>query len=91
MRHVSGNNFKKRSRQLDKFLTELPRKMHEKFVATTPVATGNAKRSTELRGKEIQANYNYAKRLEKDAWSRQAPEGMSTPTIDFARRELRKL
>lgn len=91
MRRTRGNGFKRRQRELNEFLGSLPRRMHTKFVETTPIRSGNARNKTALAGNEIQANYPYAKRLEKDSWSRQAPEGMSKPTIDFVRRELRKL
>lgn len=87
----AGKNFKKRARQITSFMERLPREMSQKFKAETPVRTGNARRNTSLRGNEITANYAYAKRLEKDGWSRQAPNGMSKPTIEFARNEWRKL
>lgn len=64
---------------------------HRKFVQETPIDTGNARSKTDLRGNEIQANYPYAVRLEKESWSRQAPRGMSEPTISWIRRELRRI
>lgn len=91
MRRTSGQGFRRRQRQLEQFLDSLPRKMHDEFVKATPIRSGNAKRSTQLRGNEIVANYPYAVRLEKESWSRQAPDGMSDPTIKWVRGELRKL
>jgi len=85
------SNYKRRQREIQRFLDTLPRRMYNKFVETTPIRTGNARNKTQLQGNEIQANYPYAKRLEKDGWSRQAPDGMSEPTIEFVRSELRKL
>lgn len=85
------SNYKRRQRELQQFLDRLPKMMHEKFRETTPIRTGNARNKTELRGNSIQANYPYAVRLEKDSWSRQAPDGMSEPTIEFVRSELRKI
>lgn len=63
---------------------EVSREAFSKFSETTPQKTGNARRSTSLRGNQIQANYPYAKRLDT-GWSTQAPEGMSKPTIDHIR------
>lgn len=86
-----ANSYERRARQLNRFLDALPRRMHEKFRETTPRRTGNAQSKTELRGTDIVADYPYAVRLEKEGWSRQAPEGMSEPTIEWVRSELRKL
>lgn len=54
---------------------------HKRFVKYTPVRTGNARRSTMLRGNTIEADYPYAKRLE-DNYSKQTKgKGISEPTI----------
>lgn len=91
MRRISGAGLEQRLQRIRQFADNLPADMHREFVATTPIDTGNARRSTELRGNEIQANYPYAVRLEKDSWSRQAPNGMSEPTIDWVRQQIRGL
>ena len=87
----SGKKLERRLREVNEFLDNLPRSMSEEFTKNTPIRSGNARNSTKLEGSRINADYAYAKRLEKDGWSKQAPEGMSTPTIDWARQELRKL
>lgn len=87
----SSSNLNRRLRRINEFARTLPRDMHEVFVRTTPIDTGNARSKTDLRGNEIQANYPYAVRLEKESWSRQAPNGMSEPTIDWVRQQLRGL
>lgn len=51
------------------------------FKNTTPVRTGNARSRTHTVGEKISANYAYAGRLD-EGYSRQAPNGMSDPTID---------
>lgn len=66
---------------------------YKKFSDSTPVKTGNARRKTTLQGKQIDANYPYAKVLDKGRHmtnrgmrgSEQAPEGMSKPTIEHVR------
>lgn len=86
-----GRKMKARLEQVNQFTSELPRRAHDEFKQETPIRTGNARSKTELRGKEIQANYPYAVRLEKEGWSKQAPQGMSEPTIDWIREQLRRL
>ena len=91
MRKTQGRNWKARQREVVDFMKELPRDMNEKFIAVTPIRSGNARKRTSLKQSSITADYSYAGRLEKDSGSKQAPEGMSAPTIDWARQQLRKL
>jgi hypothetical protein len=84
-------NWEMRKRRIERFAENLPRDAHREFVRKTPVDTGNARRKTDLSNTEIQANYPYSVRLEKESWSRQAPRGMSEPTIDWIREQLRRL
>jgi hypothetical protein len=46
----------------------------------TPIRSGNAKRKTNSSGKEIRAEYAYAKRLD-EGWSKQNTTGLIDPTI----------
>ena len=57
------------------------------FHDLTPYRTGNAKNNTYLSGKSIQASYSYAGKLD-EGYSRQAPQGMSGPTIDHIENTL---
>lgn len=50
------------------------------FVRTTPIKTGNARRSTSLNNNEIDANYPYAGKLD-NGYSKQAPKGMTEPAL----------
>lgn len=54
---------------------------HRYFKSITPVRTGNARRNTFKTQEGVDANYPYASRLDQ-GWSRQAPDGMSGPTMD---------
>jgi hypothetical protein len=63
-------------------LDEIPGKAFTFFKKTTPIRSGNARRRTRLQGGKIQADYPYAQRLDK-GYSRQAPQGMSGPTIKY--------
>ena len=71
------------------------RKAYDFFVKTTPIRSGNARSRTRLQGKTINADYAYAQRLDKESWSRQAPQGMTEPTIKeierLIRAEIRKV
>ena len=90
MRRIGPDRLGPRTREITRFLEELPRNMHQEFVRVTPIRTGNAKRSTDLKQNEIQGNYDYANRL-NNGWSRQADQGMTNPTIEYVRAEIRKL
>lgn len=57
------------------------------FVDSTPIKTGNARRSTRLSGKNIVGAYPYAQRLD-EGWSKQSPDGMTGPTIDYVENTL---
>jgi hypothetical protein len=52
------------------------------FKSITPIRTGNARNSTQLQGNEIQANYSYASKLDGGS-SKQAPQGMTKPTVQY--------
>lgn len=91
MRRISQAGLRRRLQRIEQFAQELPANAHREFVQNTPIRSGNARSKTDLRTNEIQANYPYSIRLEKESWSRQAPEGMSEPTIAWIRAQLRGL
>lgn len=66
---------------------------YDYFIRKTPYRSGNARRSTQLRDNNIQANYPYAGRLDQ-GYSPKAPDGMTEPTIkhlqDYVQSRLRK-
>ncbi len=77
------------TRQFDKLVKEMKNIPDEAvkqagafFKASTPKDTGNARRNTRTdpSRKQIRAEYSYASRLDS-GWSKQAPAGMSEPTI----------
>lgn len=76
--------------RIQKQLDRLPEKAADYWVSITPIRSGNARRSTRLRGDTIEANYPYAQRLD-EGWSKQAPQGMSAPTEKFIERETRRI
>ena len=71
-------------------LDRLPKEGYEYWKKITPKKTGNAKRRTRLQGNKIKADYDYAVPLDEGR-SRQAPRGMSKPTVDYLDRRLRRI
>jgi hypothetical protein len=83
-------------KSIQKKLNNLPKEAFKEFVKNTPVKTGNAKRNTKLKGKTIEAKYQYAQVLDKGRHmtnrgmrgSDQAPKGMSEPTEQFIKKRI---
>jgi len=75
-------------RQFQQLMDDLPdavrdswRKSGDYFKDITPKASGYARSKTRTQQNVISANYGYAGRLD-EGYSKQAPKGMSDPTID---------
>jgi hypothetical protein len=66
---------------------QLPKEAYEHWRDITPVRSGNARRRTRLQGSKIKADYNYAVPLDK-GWSKQAPQGMSKPTLEYIKKRI---
>jgi hypothetical protein len=71
-----------RLNRVQRNLQPIAKKAYDFFKKETPIRSGNARRKTRLQGQTIKADYPYAKRLD-NGWSKQAPEGMSDPTINY--------
>lgn len=70
---------------------QLPIDAYNHFVSITPIDSGNARRSTALvNGRQIQANYPYAQRLDQ-GYSKQARNGMVKPTQKFIDEKIKKI
>jgi hypothetical protein len=59
------------------------------FRNITPKRTGNAKSKTNYDSRRINANYDYASKLDS-GWSQKAPDGMSGPALDKFEADLNK-
>ncbi len=81
----------KRLNELLKDLNEerLTEEGYQFFKRQTPIKTGNARRNTVKRQNEIEANYAYARRLDQ-GYSKQAPDGMTQPTIKHIQDMIKK-
>lgn len=78
--------------RLDKILKTLDnnniaKEAHQTFKDVTPIRTGNARKNTDLMGNRIDANYPYAILLNQGS-SKQAPDGMTVPTIEAIRKYI---
>ena len=84
-------NAQQKIKNLKSILSEknLARVAYTHFKKITPIDSGNARRRTNLVGTEIRAQYPYAQRLDQ-GWSRQAPDGMVKPTIQFLRDYIKR-
>ncbi len=81
------NAVSKMFEQAEKVAKTLPKEALDYFVDSTPIRSGNARRSTRLRGNTIDADYNYAERLD-EGYSRQSPKGMTGPTEKFLQKRI---
>lgn len=77
-------------RRVGKNMQDVRKDAYDFFVKTTPKDTGNARRKTRLAGNTIRADYPYARVLDK-GWSKQAPRGMTRPTIEFLKAMFNKV
>jgi len=68
-------------KKLQKLPNHLIKKSGKFFKEVTPIDTGNARKKTRTVSNTIKAEYPYAGRLD-EGWSKQAPKGMSQPTLD---------
>jgi hypothetical protein len=71
-------------------VAKLPAEAADFFRDETPIRTGNARRRTRLTGDTIEANYAYASQLDSGS-SRQAPAGMTEPTVEFIQRRYQDI
>lgn len=71
-------------------LDRVPQAAFEFWRDNTPKRTGNARRKTRLRNTTIEANYPYARVLDK-GHSKQAPDGLVKPTEEFLDQHLKRI
>ena len=77
-------------KKINKKLSLLPKQAFEVFLKNTPIDNGYARNHTSLRQDTIVADYSYAKKLDK-GYSKQAPQGMTDPTIKEVEKILKKV
>ena len=88
----------KKLNSVAKVTQQVAQDAYKVFYKTTPEKTGNARSKTRLKGKTIEANYPYAGVLDKGRrmtpkgmrGSRQAPRGMSRPTLEYIKKQIKR-
>jgi len=86
----SGDGISPGLARIQRELDQLPPGAARVWRDNTPVRTGNARRRTRLQGDVIRADYPYAVPLDRGS-SRQAPQGMSRPTLAWLRARLNQI
>jgi len=87
MADVDSSDIIKLFDQLETSITKAWQETGTFFKNTTPVRTGNARSRTRTVGDRISGDYGYAGRLD-DGWSKQAPQGMSDPSIEYFEKQI---
>ena len=78
---VDSSQVTKMFNQLDNMSEAVMKQSYTVYKNATPIRGGNAKNRTKLeKGLTIAGRYPYAERLDT-GWSKQAPQGMTTPTL----------
>lgn len=88
---MSARNFRMKIKEIEGILDpdKMAREAYDVFVENTPIKTGNARNNTILKKNEIHAEYPYATRLDQ-GWSKQSPDGMVEPTMQFLEEYIKK-
>ena len=88
---VSKADLRKLEKQVDTAIDNATADTYTFFKNETPVRGGNARNKTKYKKSNTQAvinaNYPYSKRLD-EGYSKQAPRGMSKPSLKQLEREL---
>lgn len=87
---LTKNDITSSINKIQRGLSTVPNEVYGAWVKVTPKDTGNARNKTKLVTNTIEANYPYAKRLDR-GWSRQSPQGMYVPTLQFFKRLMRSI
>lgn len=77
-------------KQITKELENLPMETYRFWKSITPIKTGNARRKTNLFGRQFRADYDYAVPLDKGR-SKQAPRGLDKPTWQWFKQKVKRI
>ena len=81
---ISERDLRALSREINDAVDDSMDETYTYFKKVTPVRSGNARRNTRYSKSKhrISAAYAYAARLD-DGWSKQAPRGMTEPSVQY--------
>ena len=83
---VNATVFNKRMKKLSGLPKFLLTEALDLTKENTPIASGNARRKTVIKGNKIVSDYGYAGKLDA-GYSKQAPDGFTEPTIKQLQKE----
>ena len=86
---VSDREVQRMFDELEDMPKDVMKASYKFYKNETPVRSGNARNKTKLRNKQIKSGYPYAGKLD-EGWSKQAPKGMTEPTIDYIDDQIEK-
>lgn len=87
---VGRSKIKTRLERLERDVGKIKDFAADEFRKITPIRTGNARSKTNRINAGVEAAYPYANAL-NDGFSRQAPQGMTAPTVDKISDYVRKM
>lgn len=87
---VGRSKIRARLTEVDRQVNRIKDYASEEFRSITPIRTGNARSKTRRVQQGIEANYHYANRL-NDGYSKQAPDGMTKPTVEAIQAFVRRI
>jgi len=87
---VGRSKIKSRLDRVEQEIHKIKDFAHQEFQSITPIRTGNARKSTRRTQEGVKADYNYAVRL-NDGYSKQAPDGMTKPTVEAIQAYVRRI
>lgn len=87
---VGRSKIQARLDEVERKVRQIKDRAHEKFQEVTPIRTGNAKSKTRRIADGVEADYPYADRL-NEGYSRQAPKGMTEPTVEEIQNFVRRI
>ena len=87
---IDRTQFDDMLKELEDLPVEVAKEAGDYYKQITPRRSGNAQRNTYTKGKTIKSDYAYAGRLD-DGYSKQAPRGMTEPTMKYIKQLVNKL
>lgn len=87
---VGKSKIQARLKNIESKINQIKDFATEEFRSITPIDTGNARSKTRRTQEGVSANYNYAVRL-NEGYSKQAPDGMTKPTVEAIQAYVRRI
>lgn len=90
---INKADLKRLQKDINDAITDASEDTYKFYRKETPVRGGNARNKTKYRESRdrysITSNYDYAGKLDS-GWSKQAPKGFTSPSLQFLKNKLDK-